>query len=663
MDAGQPDAGPGDAGVDGGTDAGVQPNPVPSLRAVSPLVPASVLADGGAFQLSVFGTGFIASSTVRWNGADRVTVLADAGELRAAISAADVATAAVIAVTVFNPAPGGGGSNAADFTVENPVPLLSQTEPLFPSSVEAGGDGGFTFSVRGSNFVPTSVVRFDGDGGPTSFFKSVGELSVTLSPDDYKEGGLRSVRVFTPAPGGGLTNVPALFRIRERRGAFLRANLRPDGGQAVGHSIYPQVSETGRFIAFGSEDNQLTPDDNWFTEDVYVRDTCLGTDGGCAPTTLRVSVSPDGGDGFGFSGSPSLSPNGRFVAFVSVAANLVPGDNNSTLDVFLRDTCLGAPSGCMPQTLRASVGSTGVEGNGDSDLPAVSATGRFVAFRSDSSNLVPGDTNASPDVFVRDTCLGAGAACTPQTLRVSQSTQGVQGNIASGNDRPAISADGRYVAFSSNAWTLLATPDTNARSDIFLHDTCFGAPASCTRSTVRISDTVQNVEGSGASLAPAMSPDARFIVFSSTSSNLAAGDLNNLADIYLRDTCIGASGCTQSITRISLTPEGQEPNGGNVDPTVSADGRFIGWTSFAMNLVGTTMGGLVKDTCRNALGCVPGLIHVTVAKPGGMSPSTYWYTLALSHDGRFAVWTADQPGIVPNDTNGARDIFVSHTGF
>jgi hypothetical protein len=163
--------------------------------------------------------------------------------------------------------------------------------------------------------------------------------------------------------------------------------------------------------------------------------------------TERVSLGRDGvqGNGFSFSstGSRPLSADGRFVAFDSFATNLVPGDTNNRRDVFVRDRQGGT-------TRRVSLGSGGAQGNGDSVLPSISAGGRFVAFISGATNLVPGDTNGFIDVFVRDRQAGT-------TERVSLGPDGVQGN----------GGDSRFVAFTSGA-TNLVPGDTNGVEDVFV---------------------------------------------------------------------------------------------------------------------------------------------------------------------------------------------------
>jgi Tol biopolymer transport system component len=149
--------------------------------------------------------------------------------------------------------------------------------------------------------------------------------------------------------------------------------------------------------------------------------------------------------------APSVSADGRFVAFHSYASNLVGGDTNGAADVFVRDRETDTTS-------RASVSSAGVQGNSDGYLPSISADGRFVTFYSGASNLVGGDTNDAFDVFVRD-------RADHTTRRVSLSSGGVQGNAYSYD--PAISADGRYVTFYSDATNLVGA-DTNAAGDIFV---------------------------------------------------------------------------------------------------------------------------------------------------------------------------------------------------
>ncbi|NLF49567.1 MAG: hypothetical protein GX577_00375, partial [Leptolinea sp.] len=173
--------------------------------------------------------------------------------------------------------------------------------------------------------------------------------------------------------------------------------------------------------------------------------------------TTRVSVASDGTQGIGYSQYPSISADGRYVAFHSPAMNLVTGDMNGFTDVFVHDRTTGA-------TTLLSVASDGTQGTGESMYPSISADGRYVAFHSDASSLVTGDTNSRHDIFVHDRITGI-------TTRVSVASDGTQGNNYSSD--LSISADGRYVVFQSAASNLVSG-DTNSADDVFVHDLTTG---------------------------------------------------------------------------------------------------------------------------------------------------------------------------------------------
>jgi len=170
-----------------------------------------------------------------------------------------------------------------------------------------------------------------------------------------------------------------------------------------------------------------------------------------AGITTRVSVASDGTQASSGSSRPSISADGRYVAFASDASNLVSGDTNGQKDIFVFDRHTG-------QTTRVSMASDGTQANSISDWPSISADGRYVAFSSFASNLVLGDTNGRGDIFVHDRLTG-------ETTRVSVASDGTQANGTS--SWPSISADGRYVAFGSDATSF---GNTDFRTDIFVHD-------------------------------------------------------------------------------------------------------------------------------------------------------------------------------------------------
>jgi Tol biopolymer transport system component len=219
-------------------------------------------------------------------------------------------------------------------------------------------------------------------------------------------------------------------------------------------------------------------------------------------------------------------------------------------------------------TRRVSVGPGGRQGNSSSSSPAISADGRFVAFRSYASNLVPGDTGGLADVFVRDRRLQV-------TWRVSVGPGGQQAN-ASSFGTPAISADGRLVAFESFASNLVPG-DTNGHPDVFVRD--------------RVAQLTRLV-GPGGHKA-ALSAHGRFVAFSSYASNLVAGDTNHSLDMFVRDQRAHVT------WRVSVGPGGQQANNNSYFPAISADGRFVAFQSFASNLVAADTNGLADVFVRD----------------------------------------------------------------
>jgi archaellum component FlaF (FlaF/FlaG flagellin family) len=343
-------------------------------------------------------------------------------------------------------------------------------------------------------------------------------------------------------------------------------------------------------------------------------------------TTNRVSVDSAGNQVNDSSYDPSISADGRFVAFESDATNLVPGDSNSSFDIFVRDLLTNT-------TTRVSVGSAGNQALGSSRNASISADGRFVAFQSDATNLVPGDTNSSVDVFVRD-------LLTNTTTRVSVDSAGNQGINDSG--LPSISGNGRFVAFSSNVGNLVPG-DTNNSTDIFVRDLL-------TNTTTRVSVSSTGNQGNRNSERSSLSADGRFVAFSSDANNLVPGDTNNSRDIFVRDLS------TNTTTLVSVSSSG---DGGNQDspniPFISADGRFVSFRSLATNLVpgdtNNTQDTFVRDLSTNTT------TRVSVSSTGNQGNDFSFYS-SLSADGRRVVFSSDATNLVPGDTNNNTDIFV-----
>ncbi len=347
--------------------------------------------------------------------------------------------------------------------------------------------------------------------------------------------------------------------------------------------------------------------------------------------TTRVSVDTGGLDSNGASESPSISADGRYVAFHSDASDLVVGDGNGFRDVFVRDRQTNT-------TTRVSVDTGGLDSNGMSQNPSISADGRYVAFASDASDLVAGDGNGLADIFVRD-------RQTNTTTRVSVDTGGLDSNGASA--RPSISADGRYVAFRSAATDLVLVPvDANGANDIFVRDLQ-------TNTTVRASVDTGGGDSNGGSLYASISADGRYVTFTSAASDLVAGDGNGTTDVFVRDLQ------TNTTTRVSVNTTGGDPNSFSQDSSISADGRYVAFESFASNLVagdGNVANDIfVRDRQTNTTTRVS--VDTTGLDPNGTS-----WNSSISPDGRYVAFASWATDLVPGDGNATPDVFMRSRG-
>jgi Tol biopolymer transport system component len=415
-------------------------------------------------------------------------------------------------------------------------------------------------------------------------------------------------------------------------GAITRVSVSGSGVPSNGNSIEPSMSADGRYLAFTSNSTDIVPSDTNAASDVFVLDRQT-------ESTVRASVASNGTQGNLASGSPAITPDGRWVAFWSSANNLVAGDTNGTIDIFVRDLQLGT-------TTRVSLDSTGVQANGASTNtypPAISADGRYVVFASDATNLVAGDTNGSTDVFVHDLQTGA-------TTRMSVDSTGAQGNSSSTS--PAISADGRYVVFQSGS-TNLAANDTNGTWDVFVHDRQTGV-------TKLVSVNPQGAASNGfsASFGRAVSSDGRYVAFVSYASDLVSGDTNFAEDVFVRDMVAGVT------TRVDLGPNAVQSNGFFCEEaTISPDGRFVAFTSLATNLVTGDTNNAIDVFLRDRVAGTTELVSLSSSGAQGNSGSgTSGSSLALSADGRLVAFASAASNLVANDMNGSTDVFLRDRG-
>jgi dipeptidyl aminopeptidase/acylaminoacyl peptidase len=250
-----------------------------------------------------------------------------------------------------------------------------------------------------------------------------------------------------------------------------------------------------------------------------------------------------------------MDPFAQFAAFESFASNLVDGDTNGVEDVFVR----GLLANPHQITQRVSVSSTGAQANASSGTPAISANARYVAFVSNATNLVGTDTNGVRDIFVHDLVTG-------KTKRVGV---GIHGQANGPSQLPAITGDGRCIAFASSASNLVPG-DTNNATDIFVRDTV-------AKTTTRVSVASDGTQANGSSSAPSMS-SCDDVVYQSLASDLVSGDTNGESDVFERTPGFGT-------TRLSVTTTGDQPNGPSGEPVISGNDRYVAYTSSASNLV------------------------------------------------------------------------------
>lgn len=347
-------------------------------------------------------------------------------------------------------------------------------------------------------------------------------------------------------------NLPFNIFVHDRQtGATEVVSVSSSGRQGEGLSSFPDVSADGRFVAFDSDAANLVRGDRNGITDVFRHDRATGE-------TILVSLSSDGQQGDASSHAPAISADGRFIVFHANSA-LVPEDTNDTTDVYVHDVETGL-------TTLVTVGFDGSVGNRGGFIQDISGDGRFVAFVSDSTNLIPDDVDDfEPNVYVRDLVAGT-------TELASVGSDGTRANVGF-FDAPSISADGRFVAFST--FDSLVPQDTIQFSlDIYLRDRL-------TSTTELISVNSDEVPGDGRSESPSVSADGRYVAFQSESTNIVPEQpsLFRDEDIFVRDRLAGTT------VRVSESSAGAEGDARSMVPAISADGLVTTFSSDASNLV------------------------------------------------------------------------------
>ncbi len=472
-----------------------------------------------------------------------------------------------------------------------PTPIPSETYTLEPTLTPVPTETWTQAPTETPTLTPSLTV--EPSLTPSATNTSTATATSSLSPSPSLTA---SVTLGTTSPIQNQVSVPASIPVICTPSAALSA-VALVSNNGTSSSSYPSISSDGSVIAFTSTDSTLVANDTNGLDDifVYVRQTCAIT---------RVSVAADGTQANGRSTVPAISGDGRYVAFLSEASNLVSGDTNGKFDVFVKDTQTGAVT-------RAQVNEA--TGNTIASVPTLSNDGHYLAYEHYSA------TSSSASSFV--------ALYNLQTNTSQDIGDGTESDI---------SGNGQYVVFTSFA--KLTADDDNTRWDVYLYNTQ-------TSSFERISVSAQTNDSD--SYAASISSDGRFVAFASTASNLVSGDTNNASDIFLRDRQ------TSQTTRISVTSGGQQANGASSSPQISADGRYVTFVSAATNLVSGDTNNkqdiFVRDT----------QLGVTYRIPSSGTSNNLSDNPDISADGNYVVFQSLSSDLVGGDTNTSMDVFVA----
>ena len=385
-----------------------------------------------------------------------------------------------------------------------------------------------------------------------------------------------------------------------------RISISDDGTQANGQSGSNDISNNGRFIPFESNATNLIPNDFNQKTDLFVYDSLK-------QSVELISIAPDGTQANASSSVGSISSNGRYITFASFASNLVAEDNNDQRDIFVYDRILKT-------TDLISIATDGTQANDTSDASVISNDGRYVAFLSEADNLVPADTNGFADLFIYDRALNT-------TERINLAPDGTEAN--SSTNLGSISDDGRYISFTSNADNLVPE-DTNGKSDIFVYDRAL-------KTTERVSVGEDNTQANGNNTSSSISGNGQYVVYQSDASNLVSEDTNGKSDIFVYDRAL------KTTERVSVTNDDSQSNGDSQEPSISDDGRYVAFLSDADNLSADTTDSkvFVRDRVE----------QTTRVIEADSFP-------IISGNGKNVLFNSSLNTLVEEDTNDTGDVFL-----
>jgi Tol biopolymer transport system component len=603
-----------------------------------------------------------------------------------------------------------------------PLPTSQPTPTLeaiaYPTSAVAGGVG-FSLTVTGRNFIPTSIILWNGLPRPTDHpIGNSNTLTATISAADIVQPGI--VRISVENPGGGslasatsgTMNFPILtFHLSSLSPASVAEGSGSTDLELIGAGFIPTAvvfwNGSPRSANFVSDTKLVVP---LTAQDLAVAGVAelhvvIGSGTGETSNTLvfpiasnslgpmeRVSLGDSNQETTVASSLPTVSFDASIVSFVQ-------GDVDHPYKVISRNTCLGGTLGCVAGNTVVSLNTLGTEisTRRTYTVPSLTADGRFVALASD---MYGAQQISFTQLAVRDTCFGAVAPCVPSTLLPSQNVGRTSNTVDS---FPAFSADGRYLAYTtgddggygfdsaevvlydtcrgasgncSPSYTglraLTSLPEVYAQtsrqslsadgrylvfggiladnaSGLWLVDTCLGAIAPCTMSTDLVSVDAQGKEISAVVSDFAVSAGGRYVAFSVFAMN----------GVFIRDTCAGSSSaCTPTTNTASLSSNGSPLSGAVGQVSISADGRFVAFVESTFDSLSRSVisNVLARDTCIGIPSCVARTILVSSNQSGAPANGTSRLPV-ISGDGRYVVFESDAADLVPNDKNGVRDVF------
>ncbi len=572
-------------------------NPVPTIGSLSPT--ALTAGTTATTSVTITGSSFVPNSVIEIDGAapaDQVS-FGGATQISVSLTAGDMAAAAVHRIQVVNPGPGGGVSNVLILPVN---PTLTHGLPVLLdygyNGAEANQGLCGTNCANGPPTLTTAGPSMNSDGKTVVFAST----STNLLKDQANAGTDVFARTTCLASA---SCTPTTTDV----------SVGPNGTVSNGSSWGPTIDNSAAHVAFTSTASNLVPGVSLApgSEQVYWMPVCTVSVSGATTNCATGELASIGADGVtpGNSNSydASISPDGRYVAFVSLATNLVANVANldgKTPQVFLRDTCNGATLGCTPTTYLISSPDGTTPGNGPSSQPSISSNGQYVSFSSTATNLGPTapNPNGMQEIFERTTCLPTNAACAGVTTLISTPDGVTAANAPSSESQ--ISAGGRFIVFASTATNLIA--GAGPVQQIYMYDTCLSA-TSCVPGLTLISTPDGSTPGNGPSEYPTISlgsatvtvstTNGEFVAFASRASNLATNTANGISNVFVRKACIGfsssVSNCTPTTVLVTQGAGTSPPpaNGDSFMPSISSDGHTVTFISAANNLVANDTNG------------------------------------------------------------------------